>query len=281
MVRTSACKDQRIAPQAWMRLKGDMRSFIRFSVLTLGLLAAAQRVEAVPFLQLDMAGGVYDPVTETIVAPGGAFTVFAILTPKDGQIVDFTKDYFVSVALIPSFSSQPSPAPSLGSFTWGSTTVNVTADMNYGVPPVEQIVSLQGWDSGDLSKHGIFPTYFSEFKFNFSSASTAGVYNTQDDPGGPPAGTGAYQVAFTGDSSLLTSGYSLHFDLYSEKFRSCGSGCTDVDRDQFAPFSHDAETGIRRVPEPGTALLALLGMMVGFTVGILRRSKDATFARAA
>lgn len=257
-----------------------MRSFGRVFVLGLSLLAAAPRAEAVPFLQLDMVGGVYDPVTETIVAPGGAFTVFAILTPKAGETVDFTKDYYVSVALIPSFSTQPSPAPALGSFTWGATTVNVTSGMTYGVPPVEQIASLQGWDSGDLSQHGIFPTYFSEFKFKFSAANTAGVYNVQDNPGGPSPGTGAYYASFTGDSTLLASGYNLHFDLYSERFRSCGTGCTDVDRDQFAPFSHDAETTTTRVPEPGTALLVLLGMMASGAASLRRRRGSAEAVRA-
>jgi hypothetical protein len=249
-----------------------MRATIRVAVFGLFLTGAfAPQAQAYPFLQLDLLGGVYDsdPEEQTIVAPFGEFELFAILTPQDGKPFTF-EDYYISVALIPSFPEPVSPAPDLGKFKFnGTTTVNVTADMTYGVPPIEQIVSTQGWDSGDLGKHGIYPTYFAEFKFSFNPLQTTAKYNTQDDPGGPSPGTGAYYISFKGDSSLLAAPYSLHFDLYSTKLRNCKTSGCDVDRDQFAPFSHDAE--LRRVPEPGS--LTLLGGGLGLLAAATARRR--------
>jgi hypothetical protein len=258
------------------------KPIVATALLILPLLAA--QAEAVPILQLDMKGGVYDPVTETIVAPGGTFTVFAVLTPganataaEIAALLDTT--YFLSVALTPQTGP---PGGSFGSFAFGlpgttSTckettsptpgacpqTVNVTSDMSYGVPPLEIVSSLQGWDANDLSKHGIYQTYFSEFSFKFSPLDTASKYNTQNSPGGPSAGTGAYYATFVGDSSLLAAGFGLHFDLYSQKLKDCAtpSGpCSDVDVAMFAPFSHDAQ--ITQVPEPAGLLVMLAGVAV-------------------
>jgi hypothetical protein len=239
--------------------------------------ALAKKTEAVPLLQLDMAGGVYDPITETIVAPNGTFTVFAILTPQNNATSAeiaalLNTNFYVSVALTPQLQ-QTTPAPNLGSFSFGAqggtqTTVNAATGMTYGVPPLEIMATTQGFDPGDLSKHGIYPTYFSEFKFNFSAAQQSGVYNTANTPGGPQAGTGAYYFAFTGNSSLLNPGYQLHFDLYNESLQNCATkknpaACLDVDVNSFAPFSHDAETIPRKqVPEPTAALGLLTGLAV-------------------
>jgi hypothetical protein len=208
-----------------------------------------------------MKGGVYDPATETIVAPGGSFELYAILTPqnnaKPAEIAALLADtYYVSVALTPQLNT----AASLGSFDFGlkgttPTTVDVTADMTYGVPPVELFAATQGQDPGDLAKHGIYPTYFAQFEVHFTAANTTLAYNTATNPGGltpDPTGT-AYYATFTGNSTLLAAGYNLHFDLYSTEVLNCGKKgfplCKDVDINKFAPFSHDAET-TDRVPEP-------------------------------
>jgi PEP-CTERM motif-containing protein len=243
--------------------------------------AFADKAAAIPMLQLDMAGGVYDPVTETIVAPGGGpFTVYAILTPKNNataaqiQALLNTK-YFVSVALSPQTAP---PGGSLGSFTFGpsggtQSTVNVTGGMTYGVPPIEIMSSLQGHDPGDLSQHGVYPTYFSEFGFYFSAANKTVAYNTQTNPGGPtPSAAGtSYYAAFTGNNALLLAAYQLHFDLYNEAVQNCATKknpgpCLDVDIDSFAPFSHDASTippPPPPVPEPATIAMMLMGLAVG------------------
>ena len=133
------------------------------------------KAEAVPLLQLDIAGGVYDPVTETIVAPGGSFTLYAILTPQTNATAAeitalLSQQYFVAAALSPQLAP---PGSSLGSFTLGTqggtqNLVDVTAGMTYGVPPLEQMATLQGFDPGDLAKHGVYPTYFYELRFYFS-----------------------------------------------------------------------------------------------------------------
>jgi hypothetical protein len=242
----------------------------------------ASRAEAIPLLQLDMKGGVYDPATETITAPGGSFELYAILTPGQNataaEIAALLADtYYVSVGLTPQLNT----AASLGSFDFGQTgttptTVDVTADMTYGTPPLETFLSLQGFDPNDLAKHGIYPTYFAQFEVHFTAVDTTLAYNTANNPGGltpDPTGT-AYYVSFTGDSSLLAAGYNLHFDLYSTDVLNCGKKgfplCQDVDVDKFAPFSHDAET-TQQVPEPSSALFAALGLAAaGFSR--LRRS---------
>jgi hypothetical protein len=227
------------------------------------------KAEATPLLQLDMKNGTYDPVTESIVAAGGAFTLYALLTPSQNasaaDIAALLADtYYVSVAITPQLELS---ASGLGSFTFGQSgqaaqTVNVTSDMTFGTPPVD--VFNQQFDSGDLSKHSVFPTYFSEFAFKFTSVQRATEYNTADAPGGltPNATGGAYYVAFTGNSSLLASGYNLHFDLYDTALATCAksaTGCGDVDVNSFAPFSHDAQT--TTVPEPATMLLMGTGML--------------------
>ena len=231
----------------------------------------APTAQAIPLLQLDVQGGVYDPVTETIVAPGGTFTVYAILTPqKNASAAEIAAllntTYYLSAAISPQLAP---PGANLGSFAIGpaggtQTTVSATSGMTYGVPPLD----LALINSGSLAPHSIYPTYFSEFSFQFSAANKTTAYNTADNPGGPtpdPNGT-AYYFAFTGDSTLL-SAFALHFDLYGQSVKDCAKNSNSCSNLAFAPFSHDAQ--VNQVPGPSAALVMFSGLALA--VGTLRQ----------
>ncbi len=211
------------------------------------------RAHAVPALQLDIGGGFYDTSTTSILTSSNTFTLYALLdtTARPGMVPSVTDTYYLSVALEPVTSG----AASLGSFSVNGTNVNATSGMTFGTPPLE-LGGLATADPGDLAPHGVYPTYFREFSFTFNSSNTSGVYNTQLNPGGIHAGTGLLYAAFQVDRTLLSSPYQLHFDLYNEKFRN-----GDIDTAQFAPFSHDAGTTARGIPEPSGAWLLGLGVL--------------------
>lgn len=248
-------------------------------VLTIFLAAAfifigSSRSHAIPELQLDVAGGYYDYSTETIVASDNAFTLFAYLIPES-LINDVSGYYYISAAISP----KTGPADSnLGIFKFNNQTIRVTEDMTYGVPPLEAICTLypekcatQNFDSGDLEKHSVFPTFFSEFRFQFAEENLISQYNTQDraksddsidlasydGPLSMRKFNGMYFAAFTVDISGLDPEYTLHFDLYNTTIKT--KRITDIDINEFAPFSHDAESGHSTLPAPEPSTLILLG----------------------
>lgn len=243
---------------------------------------AAASAYAIPTLQLNITGGTYDNATQTVILDTGAtsFTVNAYLQEDASNPI--TDWYGLSIALVP----KTGPAAStLGSFKIDSTTVKVTADMVYGVPPLEDVLSLQGQDPGDLAKHGIFETFFYEYAFQFVTGQTTSSVNTENTPEFDPTrdtGSALYYVQFALDAALLKQTdanlISLHFDLYNTKLiESCkNKNCTvgDIDISQFAPFSHDAEwrpgDGGGPIPNPAPAPLALIGLGA-FLLGCSRR----------
>jgi hypothetical protein len=214
---------------------------------------------AVPTLQLDVLGGVYDQSTETIMSTGDSFTLYAYLDPNTCNLLGDT--YYVSAAIVPKVDS----GAGLGSFEFNGDEIVVNEEMAYGVPPLE--LNLEK-DRGDLPKHDIFLTYFTEFAFQFSGDEVS-EYNTQDRAasGGsiPTNGSGMYVMSFSVDTSGLADGYEVHFDLYNSRAKS-----GDVDVTQFAPFSHDAQSGSTPVPEPAMLLLLGFGLL---GIGVLRRTK--------
>lgn len=228
-----------------------------FATVVIALAAAS--AHALPALQLDIKGGTYDSTTQTIRSSGNTFELYAYgLTSK----VSIADTFFVSMALLPPSSF----GGSFGSFKVNGTTINVTADMIYGTPPLEGV--LASTDPGDLSPHGIFPTWFYEQSFNFSGQS--GMYNTQTSTGlGNQPGTGMYYAKFDIDISGLSAGMGIHFDLYNEKLLTGG----DIDINKFAPFSHDAEGWVSSpIPEPETYAMLLAGLgLLGFAA---RRRKS-------
>ena len=238
------------------------------SLLIVGLVVSLARPAwAVPMLQLDIEDGTYDASEETIVIGTPTFTVRAFLR-GDG---DLTQAYYLSVALRPKTGPE---SADLGSFTISDLTVEVTGDMEYGVPPFEEFIEHDG---GDLGQHDIYETFFLEHEFYFSAADATDTRNTADNPGAaiePYAGSGgmSYYAEFEIDATLLDAGLDLHFDLYSTKLgQKKPNG--DIDVDQFAPFSHDAEYRFEGnvVPEP--ASVAVWSMLVLGGVGVAMRRR--------
>jgi hypothetical protein len=236
-----------------------MRKLLAVFSLVLAPLSAA----AVPTLQLDIAGGSYDSVSETIVTSDDAFTVYAYATPQGRTLTSSLtgRTHYLSIALTPKTGPDDVAA---GSFTVNGTPYHATQDMTYGVPPVEES-GLAGHDGGDLGGHDVYSTYFLEIPFQFTSAQRSGAYDTQEDPGqGPIAGDDMMYVSFEIDRSGLPAGYELHFDLYSIRRTRTG----DLDVNAFAPFSHDAATISRTppVPEPTAALIFAAGLLAARSI---------------
>lgn len=257
-----------------------MRSLMRSALLAgVACLASSTAAQALPILQLDIVGGHYNAATQTVIAGSNPFTLVAIFTPPPGTTAGqlaaaFAEPVYISAAISPALSPE---ARDLGSFKFNGQTVDVTDDMVWGVPPVEQGGGTQGFDSGDLAPHSIFPTYFTEFMFNFDANHRTNSYNTAEHTGTltPNANGDAYYATFGVDTRLLDPRYIVHFDLYNEKYRRCAAAptyCVDYDVDRFAPFSKDAESA--PVPEPATLLL--LGS--GVAAGALRKRRQKKLA---
>jgi PEP-CTERM motif len=246
---------------------------VLFGVALLGISSLSS---AIPTLQLGIAGGTYDAATQTIVASSSSFSLYAyLIADRTNPITDL---YSVSMAVTPQINS---PA-NLGSFSVNGSPINVTAGMVYGIPPLDATIeTTNGGDSHDLQSHSIFPTYFTEKTFSFSAANQSSAFNTADHPSwGPQAGSGMYFQKFDIDVTNLDPNYAIHFDLYNTELLTCKKSATscvpgNLDITQFAPFSHDAQSGNgdgggggNEVPEPTPLMLLGVGLL---GIGVARR----------
>jgi len=216
---------------------------------------------ATPALQLDIVSDntFYDTADETITTSSDLFTLYAYGNTANGNgaEADFTQEHYISFAISPRGTTA---GTDFGSFSVNGTSYN-TADMSYGVPPFESNILFDG---GDLARHDIFDTLFTEIAFNFDIAQTRSDSNTENTPGTNPLLNSGNEMAYVGfdvDTSDLLSGFELHFDLYNTRIRGGG----DIDRDDFAPFSHDAATvassgTVPPFPLPAPNAMALLGL---------------------
>ena len=214
------------------------------------LLALANFAQAIPTLQLDIPGGVYNPTDETTYATSPTFTLRALL---DGTL-DPTRVYYVSAALSPAVNQ--TPAPTMGTFSFGGLTYNL-ASLTYGTPPI----SVPDPSSGNLASHGQYPTYYAEVGFNFITSQTMPGYNAAT---GSPSGGIVHYYDFAVDVTNLAPSYQVHFDLYNDAIK---KGSWTVD--DFAPFSHDASSNGTHVPEGGSTM-TLLGLAL-LSAAALRR----------
>lgn len=254
-----------------------MRQFLRVALVAMVLVGVSRSAAAEPLLQLDVVGGRYDLSTESILSNGPVFQLVALLTPKAGASFNAGDWYYVSAAITPQMAP---PGGNYGSFTWSDAatstrTIQATGGMEYGTPPIESsLVGLEPRDPGDLATHGIYPTYFTEFAFQFLPGDRSTTYNSATATGGltPNALGGTYYHVFNLNVSGLTAPISaLHFDLYDTFLKTECMGPTksrvcsvDEDVDHFAPFSHDAQSGpgVPVVPEPATLVLLATGLAV-------------------
>jgi len=255
-------------------MKTHKRKFLRILLAALGL-GASSMASAIPVLQLDFEEGEYVGGTdETTYCYTTTCEIYALLTPKNENSVEelLADKYYLSIALVPKTGPD---GTDLGSFDIDGKTVDVTGDMTYGTPPLEDAVATT--DPNDLSSHGIFETYFYEIAFQFSDGNTITPYNVQDDAEVDPSdkivdGDGGYYETFTIDITELDPSVALHFDLYNSIVYDVGNNIDSnevIGVDDFAPFSKDAQMSadtepfviIIDVAEPSVVALLGLGML--------------------
>lgn len=243
---------------------GTRVRFIVFRVVPLILAMLVQplsNAEAVPALQLDIIGGTYDQVTESIIENASAATIVALGTPSgnydEANLLSTT--HFLSLAALKENGDAVSLSDLAGAMIDIDGVTFTDQDFRVGTPP-------PGSSGRTLGGHGVYDTAFTEFIFAFAVGSTTSTYNSEDAAGASTlydGGTGSFFKTISVFISQLADGINLHFDLYTTKESNRGGG---PELDIFAPFSHDAELRLTsspqtEVPEPGSTIVFVLALL--------------------
>lgn len=249
----------------------------RCRLMALALLAClAPGVHAVPALQLYVEGATYDYDHESWVfeaIAGEAFKLWVI-----GNVGTYGPISNVRIAVVYpdpldgdggslDISLTPTTTGGFGGFTDPSAPIAPTwlqVDEDDGFP------TLTGGEA--LPSHGVygpnaeFEPEWQEFMlgdFTLTDSPIADFIDSFPTSSSSVGQINAYEVLVTSD--LLIGEIDLHFDAYD------GVQAGNHVRSVFAPFSHDAGTGINQ-PVPAPATLALLGLgLIG--IATIRRRR--------
>jgi len=108
--------------------------------------------------------------------PPPVFDLNAYMIPDRKGVNTLNDVYYISAALVPEDVVQQNSSQS-GSFTLQADSERSSGMM--GSPPNEKLwIGTETFDAGDLSKHGIFETYYTEFKFQFDASKYVTAFNT-------------------------------------------------------------------------------------------------------
>ncbi len=214
------------------------------------LLATAPWANAIPGLQLDATGGVYNNTVESTSISSDVIELWALVNGAPAS----SGTYWVDVAITPNTTS----AQNLGSFIFNGTPVNVTSGMTLGNP--------------GLPPHGVYNTYYKEFSFTFNPSHKITPYDVSLGAGQPATHLNSSGTGFYNEFSVNLSGLSENVEVWFDLYHRNTSGSVDAK----APFSHDVFTVSgsgpgTQIPEPTGFVLTGIGLLTLFAV--IRRRK--------
>lgn len=254
-----------------------MKTCLRF--VTFALLAAVSlSVKAVPVLQLYVEGASYDTEHESWVFavtdgdPIRLWVIGNISGPGGKGAIEGVKLSIVYPDPLPgdsgsavSINITPTTTGGFGGFT-DPGTPTPPAPIHLQTDEAGNIPIL--YDGKTLATHGVYGDGWEWQEFmlgDFATPDSPGadfIYQFPDPVPGSDFQINAYEITVTGPAS------DLHFDAYDHVQSKNHAKAV------FAPFSHDAGTGINeRLPEPGTLALLALGLFGLYGVSVRRQPR--------